>query len=166
MATLCTYKEDYDFSVRARKEGFKIVIVNNVLAYDINLREESYSDIYINMPLKDYLRGLRKKARAYVLGINFKVSIKDMIMFFLKNKRFLFYLGYIPIITLTLYGLLINNIFCILIYPAYITFYIFWQARKRDFKQILKSTTRSMIVGLPFSLLITYYFIKYSLIKK
>ena len=118
------------------------------------------------MPLKDYLRGLRKKARAYVLGINFKVSIKDMIIFFLKNKRFLFYLGYIPIITLTLYGLLINNIFCILIYPAYITFYIFWQTKKRNFKQILKSTTRSMIAGLPFSLLITYYFIKYSLIKK
>ena len=81
-----TLYEDLDFSVRAREKGFKIVKNLGIVAFDVNLASKDYSDVFIEMPIQKALRGLRKKARAKVLSLNFKINLKDMIRYYRNYK--------------------------------------------------------------------------------
>jgi len=57
-----TFAEDRYYGYLVRKSGYKVYSVNadKPLAYDVNLPKRS--DIYVNMSIRDYLRGLYKKA--------------------------------------------------------------------------------------------------------
>ncbi|MEM1581503.1 MAG: glycosyltransferase [Candidatus Bathyarchaeia archaeon] len=153
-----TLYEDMDFSVRARKKGFKIMKNTDVIAFDINLTSEKYSDIFTEMPIKDSLRGLRKKAKAKVLSLNFSISLVDMVKYYWKNKRYLMYLSYLPVMVLLIPGFVCRNWALIILPFMYPTFYMLYQARKRGFKKGLAIFMRSFLVGFPLSLLMIYYF--------
>ena len=160
-----TYSEDLYFSAMARTLNFKMVQNRGVRAYDINLMKRKYSDIFVDMPLEYHLRGLRKKAEAHVLTCDFDVTFKAFLKFFMRNKRYAFYLGYIPVAIITVYGFLSSQLLLLLL-PAYIVLYLAWQVRKRGFLKALKAFLRSIIVGIPFSILLVYYFIKYAAVNR
>jgi len=157
--------EDMDFTIRAREKGFKIIANKHIVVFDINIRKREHSDIYIDMPLKNALKGLRKRAKVYVLASTLKPSLKETLNFFIKNKRYIFYLGYIPLALLTIYGIFLQNIY-LLSFPIYLTLFAVWQVKRRGFIRGVKAVLRSILVGLPFSLMLIYYFCKYIKPKK
>jgi glycosyltransferase involved in cell wall biosynthesis len=156
-----TSLEDYDFSAKARKKGFKIFANKAVQAFDINVWTQWYSDIHADMPLKTALRGLRKKAEVNVLACGPELTFTKATKFFLTYKRYLFYLGYIPALIFTVYGLLTNN-YAAFVFAIYLALFMIWQIKKRGVKKGINATIRSMIVGLPFSLLLIFYFTKHA----
>lgn len=156
-----TYSEDLYFSAMARMLNFRMVENSGVRAYDINLMKRKYSDIFVDMPLKYHLRGLRKKVEAHVLTCDFDVTFKAFLKFFMRNKRYSFYLGYMPVAIVTVYGFLSGQLL-LLFLPVYIALYLALQVRKRGFSKAVKAFLRSIIVGIPFSILLVYYFIKYA----
>jgi glycosyltransferase involved in cell wall biosynthesis len=155
-----TLYEDLDFSVRAREKGFKILKNPGILAFDINLENEYYSDIFTEMPLKKALKGLRKKAKAKILSFNFTINIKDFIKYFWENKRYLFYMGYLPAIILSFVGFCIRSLFFSTAFLVYLGGYILYQLKKRGVKKGLTIFVKSLLVGLPLSFLMIYYFVK------
>lgn len=158
-----TTLEDLDFSVRAREKGFRVLESKSVQAFDINIWKKGHSDMHIDMPLKNALRGLRKKAKVNVLAGGREVTFTKGIKFFFTYKRYLFYLGYIPALILTIYGLIMNVHWFALVFPVYLIFFALWQVKKRGVKRGIKALVRSILVGMPTSLLLIYYFSKYSL---
>jgi len=160
-----TTQEDLDFTIRAREKGFKIIANKHIVAFDINIRKRDHSDIYIDMPLKNALKGLRKKAKVLVLTSTIKPSLKEELNFFIKNKRYIFYLGYIPLALLTIYGIFLKNIY-FLSFPIYLTLFAVWQVKRRGFVRGVKAVLRSILIGLPSSLMLIYYFCKYIKPKK
>lgn len=157
--TIC---EDLDFSVRAREKGLKIILAKHVLTFDVNIWKKGFSDIHMEIPIRQSLRGVRKKARASALTYSFTLTFKDSLEFFWRNKRYPFYLGYIPAFILTVYGILAKNLL-VLFFPAYLLFFALWQIRKRGSKLAVQSVLRSLIVGVPRALWLVYYFAKYTL---
>jgi len=157
-----TLYEDLDFSVRAREKGFKIVKDPRVVAFDINLINKSYSDIFVEMPVRKALKGLRKKAKAKVLSLNFKVSLKDMVRYFWSYKRHLFYLGYALTFMTSIIGLSAKNFPLLVTFPLYSACYLLYQFQRRGIKRGLSVFVKSIIVGLPLSILMIFYFVKYS----
>jgi glycosyltransferase involved in cell wall biosynthesis len=156
-----TSLEDFDFSAHARRKKFKIFANKAVKAFDINLWTQPYSDIHIDMPLKTALRGLRKKTEANVLACGPEITFTKATRFFINNKRYLFYLGYIPALIFTVYGLLANN-YASFVFPIYLAFFVVWQIKKRGVKRGINSAIRSLIVGLPFALFLIFYFTKHA----
>ena len=156
-----TYDEDVYFCIIAREKGFKIAVDKRILAYDINMRKKGHSDIYVDMPLQRAIKGLRKKAKVHVLIDGFNINWRKMISFFLTNKRFLFYLGYIPTIIVSIYGLFTYS-YLSLAFPTYIMSFTLWQIKRRGMIRGLKSVLRSIIIGMPITLFLIYYFIIYS----
>jgi len=164
----CTYFEDQEFASHANRQGFKIMQAKNVIGFDINSRDQKYSDIYAcDMPVKKMLRGLRKKGKiqAERVTLGFSSVSKALTKFFWANKRYLFYLLYIPAIILTVIGVLILNLWLILVFPAYFLLYTVFQLRKRGFVRGLKTAERSLIVGVPTTYALVYYCMKLGLRK-
>lgn len=155
-----TVLEDFDFSLRARKHGFKLLINEGIQTFDVNIIKKGYSDIHIDMSLENALRGIRKKAYAQVMSHNFKITFKDMIDFFFQNKRYTFYLGYIPAAILSLYGVFSANIYFLIVFPVYFLLFTFWQIKRRGLNRGIKAIVRSVLVGVPTSICLLYYFIK------
>jgi glycosyltransferase involved in cell wall biosynthesis len=159
-----TFYEDQDFSSRASKQGFKILETRSVIGFDINANKP-HSDVYaFDMPLKKALRGIRKKGviQAQNATAGYPSIPKATIKFFLANKRYLFYVGYIPVIALTVIGILIQNIWLGLIFPLYFLLYTALQFKKRGFIRGLNAAVRSFIVGVPSTYALLYYCIKLS----
>jgi glycosyltransferase involved in cell wall biosynthesis len=156
-----TSLEDFDFSAKARQKKFRMFANEAVHAFDINLWTQWYSDINVDMPLKTALRGLKKKAEANVLACGPELTFTKATRFFLTYKRYLFYLGYIPALIFTVYGLLANN-YASFVFAIYLAFFVVWQIKKRGVKKGINATIRSMVVGLPLSLLLIFYFAKYA----
>jgi glycosyltransferase involved in cell wall biosynthesis len=159
-----TYDEDVYFCIIAREKGFKIAVDKRIRAYDINIRKKEHSDIYVDMPLRRAIKGLRKKAKAHVLMNGFDINLKMVISFFLINKRYAVYLGYLPMLVFTIYGLYMKN-YLALFFPFYILAFFTWQILRRGMNRGLKALIRSIIIGVPFSLSLLYYFIFYYLKK-
>lgn len=157
--TIC---EDLDFSVRAREKGFKIVMNKKIKVLDINIIKKSHSDIHIDMPLKNAIRGIKKKSKAQVLGCSSTMTFREAIKFFLENKRYIFYLGYVPTIILLIWGVYLKNLFLSIIFPLYLLFFTFWQLKRRGFRKAPKAVVRSFLVGVPTSLWLLYYSAKYT----
>lgn len=160
----CTFYEDYDFTCRATEQGFKIFLeTKNVTGFDIN-SNIPYSDIYFDMPIKKTLRGLRKKGliQAQDITTGFPSISKAVIRFFLANKRYIFYVGYIPVIVLTVIGILVQDLWLSLIFPLYFLLYAIIQIKKRGFARGLNAIVRSLIVGVPTTCALLYYSIKLS----
>jgi glycosyltransferase involved in cell wall biosynthesis len=156
-----TSLEDFDFSAKARKKGFRIFVNKVVQAFDINIWTQWYSDIHADMPLRTSLRGLRKKAEVNVLACGPEITFTKATRFFLTYKRYLFYLGYIPALIFTVYGLLANN-YAAFVFAIYLALFVVWQIKKRGVKKGINAAIRSMVVGLPFALLLIFYFTKHS----
>jgi glycosyltransferase involved in cell wall biosynthesis len=154
--TVC---EDLDFSYRAGKKGYKMIALGHVLTFDVNMWKKGYSDTHIDMPLKYAVRGIRKKAEIQVLTYNTKITAKVTISFFLKNKRYLFYLGYAPAVFLTICGLFLYMPLT-LAFPSYLLAFAIWQIRKRGFTRGLQSTLRSILIGVPYASWLVFYSIK------
>jgi glycosyltransferase involved in cell wall biosynthesis len=159
-----TFYEDQDFSSRATKIGFRIFETRNVIGFDIN-SNKPYSSVYaFDMPLKKALRGIRKKGliQAQNVTAGFPSINKAVIKFFWANKRYLFYVGYIPVIVLTVTGILIQNLLLSLIFPLYFLLYTIIQFKKRGFIKGLNAAVRSFLVGIPTTYALLYYCIKLS----
>ncbi|MCW4004371.1 MAG: glycosyltransferase family 2 protein [Candidatus Bathyarchaeota archaeon] len=159
-----TFYEDRDFSAKANKLGFKILETRNIIGFDVNTNRPQ-SDIYaFDMPLKKALRGIRKKALVQAQEISGDYS--SVGKFLLTNKRYIFYVGYMPAIFLTVIGVFILNLWVSLIFPAYFLFYAVIQFRKRGFMQGFNAAARSIIVGVPTTYALLYYCLKLYLKNK
>ena len=156
-----TTQEDLDFCLRAKEKGFELMLCRNVIVLDVNMFNVAYSDIYIDMPLKDALIGIRKKSRAQVYAYDFSSGWRTTVNFFSQYKRYLFYIVYIPTIALTIYGLLTRNTYLILVFPVYALIYISLQIKRRGITRGLKAFVRSLIVGVPDAFWVIYYLIEY-----
>lgn len=152
--TIC---EDLKFSFEATKIGTKIITLKHILTFDVNMWKKEYSDTHITMPLKHAVKGIRKKAEIQAL------TAINAIIFFLKNKRYLFYLGYLPAILLSVSGLIFLNTYLILTFPVYLLTFTIWQIRKRGVLHGLQSALRSILVGMPYASCLVFYFSKLAL---
>jgi glycosyltransferase involved in cell wall biosynthesis len=161
-----TVLEDCDFSVRARGMGFKIIRNKKIQTFDVNIIKKDHSDIHIDMPLKDAVRGISKKSRAQVLAHNFTLTFRDAIEFFFQSKRYIFYLGYIPTAIFTIYGIFFMNFYLLAVFPIYLSSFTLWQFKRRGFRRGIKAVLKSLVVGVPTSLYLVYYFIVYILRRK
>jgi glycosyltransferase involved in cell wall biosynthesis len=161
-----TFFEDQDFSSHATRQGFKILLTRNVIGFDLK-SEKPYSDIYFDMSLRNTFRGLRKKAamQAQTVTKGATSTSGAVTRFLWANKRYLFYIGYVPAIALTLVGVLLQNLWLTLILPLYFLLYAIVQFKKRGFARGLKALMRSFIVGVPTTYALLYYCLKLSLKK-
>jgi glycosyltransferase involved in cell wall biosynthesis len=157
-----TIQEDTDFCLRAKEQGFKIMVDPGVVALDVNMYTMAHSDICIDMSLKDALKGIRKKSKVQVYAYNFASGLKSSLNFFSQYKRYIFYLLYLPAVVLTVYGIFAQNIYLALVFPVYALLYTVLQVRRRGVKRGLKTFLLSLIVGVPNALWVTYYWIKYT----
>jgi glycosyltransferase involved in cell wall biosynthesis len=158
-----TIQEDVDFCLRASEKGYKLLFNPNITVLDVNMYTMGHSDVSIDMPLKDAVRGIRKKSRAQVYEFDFSVDFKSKLRFLKRFKRYGFYLLYLPAFVLTVCGILLQNVFLALVFPVYDLLYIGLQIRKRGVKKGLKAFAYSLIIGIPDAVWFAYYFIKYSL---
>lgn len=159
-----TFYEDQDFSARASKLGYKILETRSVIGFDVNAKI-AHSDIYaFDMPLNKALRGIRKKAviQAQNITAGYPSVRKATSKFLLSNKRYLFYVGYVPAIAITIVGILLLNLWVALVFPAYLLVYTVMQLRKRGIKRGLNATARSIIVGIPSTYALLWYCLKLS----
>ena len=156
-----TIGEDDDFSVSARMKNFKIYLDTTVSAVDVNISREKQSDIHIDMPLQDAMSSMRRKSRAQAFGSMLNPTYKDVAKYFLGNKkRYTYYLGYIPMLTITILGLVIGNLILVAVFPVYFCFYAILQFKNRGLKRGCKAITRSFLVGVPTATFILYYLLK------
>ena len=72
---------------------------------------------------------------------------------------------YIPLLSILIYGLM-NNLYLSAPFLVYISVISSVQMDRRGLKLGLKATARGMIVGIPFSLLLLYYFLIYAFSKQ
>lgn len=152
-----TFFEDADFSSKARKLGYKILLTRNVIGFDINSNKR-YSSVYaMDIPIKEQLRGMRKKAMFQADTVTDGIVSKNVTSFFWANKRYLIYVGYVPAVALTVAGVLLSNIWLSLFLPAYFLLFLAAQIRRRGITQALKSAVRSIIVGIPTTYALLYY---------
>jgi hypothetical protein len=156
--TIC---EDLDFTYRANKKGYKVIGLGHVLTFDVNMWKKGYSDTHIDMPLKYAVKGIRKKAQIQILTYDTKITARVTISFFLKNKRYLFYIGYVPAFFLTIGGLFLY-LPLTLAFPSYLLAFAIWQTKKRGFTRGLQSTLRSILIGVPYVCWLVFYSIKYA----
>ena len=162
-----TVIEDADFSFRAIEEGFRIVQVEEVIGLDVNSRRNRFSEVSgIDMSLRNSLRGIGKRAKVQLLAYKSPMTLNAAIEFFMENKRILFYLGYVPIVILMIYGFADQNLILALTGPTYLGAFMIFQIKKRGLSKGLKATMRSVIVGIPLSVLLVYYSLKLILRKK
>lgn len=160
-----TFYEDQDFSLRAKQQGFKILLTQSIVGFDVNSDRQQYSDIYaFDMPLKKALRGIRKKGIIQAKNVTSGCpSIgKAVTRFFLANKRYLFYAGYLPALILAVIGVVLQNLWLSLVFPAYFAVYAILQFKKRGFGRGLNAAARSVIVGVPSTYALLYYCMKLS----
>jgi glycosyltransferase involved in cell wall biosynthesis len=157
-----TIAEDSDFALKTIRNNFKIALIKNILVLDIDILSMDYSDIHIDMSIRDGLKGLRKKVKSRMLINEYEWNIKRGINYFYDNKRLIFYLGYLPITLISLYGLIKNNVLSIL-FILYFLSHSIYQIRKRNLSLGLKSSIRSILVGIPYATLVIYYILKYSI---
>ncbi len=151
-----TNQEDVDFCLRARAQGFKIMVDPNVMVLDVNNFKVASSDIYIYMPLKDAMRGIKKKSQVQVYAYDFPESESPW-KFFLNYKRYVFYLLYIPAIVLTIIGILLQSIYLALVFPVFALLYTALQIRRRGVSRGIKMFVISIIVGIPNAFWVTVY---------
>jgi len=152
--------EDFDFSLRARKEGFKIISHGGIRAIDINIWNKLGSDIFVDLPIVGYLKCLRKRAKLVILAKGFKITLKTIINHFLAEKYSVIYMSYIPLAILTVLGLLWKSpIFFAL--PLYLLLLSSVQIKKRGLKRGLRALCVGIVVGLPYSILQIFYCIKF-----
>jgi glycosyltransferase involved in cell wall biosynthesis len=161
--TEVNYYEDLDFCINARSKGFTVCLHTGVRAVDVNIRGSALSDVFVHSPLKQQIRGLRKKARAKTYALGFKVTPVDVLRYFLKYKRHLFYLSYAATIPLSLAGLALGNPLLASTLPAEVAAYLAYQVRRRGLKGGLKTTLLSVLVGLPLAALMLAYSFKAAL---
>lgn len=168
-----TFAEDIDFTSRATEAGFKLFETKNIVV--INLKSDNpYSHIYFDMPIKTTLRGTRKKSAIQAQHITanyqwitngFPPVSKAVARFFFSNKRYLFYVGYVPAIVLTVIGVLIQNLWVGLVFPMYFLVFTAFQCKKRGLFKGLYSGLRSLVVGIPTTYVLLYYFAKLAIKK-
>ncbi|MCW4043968.1 MAG: glycosyltransferase [Candidatus Bathyarchaeota archaeon] len=160
-----TIWEDGDFSIRAREQNFRMLANKKIEVFDVNMIKKTYSDIYIDMPLRSAMKGIRKKSRTEVLVYKNALPYLGVMNFFLRRKRYVFYLGYLPALLLSLIGVLAQNLMIALIFPVYLFSFAVWQFARRGLAKGAKALMRSLLVGFPNAFFIAYYFAKFGLIK-
>ncbi len=162
-----TVHEDQDFTTRATKLGFKIVETRRIIGFDVNSSQQ-YSDIYaFDMPIKRELRGIRNrgKVEAQNLTAGSSSASRTLMGFFWANKRCLFSIGYVPVIALTVAGVLLQNLWLSLVFPVYFLLFTFNQIIRKGFARGLSIALGSFVVGIPVNYSLIYYSIKQSFQK-
>ena len=157
--------EDDDFGLRAKKKGFKTIVNTGISIFDLNIGRIGQSDIHVDMPLRDAMSNMRKKAKARAFGCSPNPKFKD-VLFIVGHKRYAYYLGYIPTLLLFILGILTRNVFLLIIFPLYLGYYVVVQIRRRGLKKGLIAVDRSFLVGVPTTLWLLYYLIKRPITKE
>ncbi len=155
-----TIQEDTDFSLRARALGFKVMIDPSIVVIDVNMLNVAYSDICIDMSLRDAMRGIRRKSQVQVYAYNFSAGWKNTLNFFKLYKRYVFYLLYIPAIVLTVLGVAFWNLYLTLVFPAFALLYMALQIRRRGISRGAKAFVLSLLVGIPNAVWVTVYWLQ------
>jgi len=97
--------EDRYFGYQLRSCGYKLNFITskNPLAYDINIKK--YSDIYIKMPIIEYLRAINKKTFALAYTNYDGNALRSSISFLksLEGKRTIFHTFYLSLILVGLF---------------------------------------------------------------
>lgn len=155
-----TIQEDTDFSLRARAQGFRIMIDPAIVVIDVNMFNVAYSDICIDMSLRDAMRGIRRKSQVQVYAYNFSAGWKNTLHFFSLYKRYVFYLLYIPVIVLTVLGILLGNVYLAVVFPLYALLYTVLQIRRRGVARGVKAFVLSLLVGIPNAVWVTVYWLQ------
>lgn len=155
-----TSMEDFDFCMKAKQKGFTILIYKNIISYDINVPKIWFSDIYVDIPLKSSLKALNKRARAAVFGYSINWNLKIYIKFIISNLRYLFYLSYVPMFFFFFIGIIKYNFYFIFIFSFHIGLFLIWQINRRGILKGIRSLIKSVLVGLPLSLIITFHIFK------
>jgi glycosyltransferase involved in cell wall biosynthesis len=159
-----TWIEDFDFLLRAKNYGFRIVKAKGLRSLDINLKDGN-SDIVASTPLKQCWRGLFKKAKLMVI-YHLTTPNQTIFSYYRQNPRYIFYAGYPIAIALSLYGFSSHSPLFESMFGLYFGFYLLWQLKKeRKLRKALKTTLRSLALGTPLSYSYLYYFLKYSLVS-
>lgn len=152
-----TLYEDADFCWRARKLGFRIFLHEGVHALDLNLAGDPKSDIFTSKPLRELMRGLRKKGKAKAFCLDFRPSFISFIKYISRNPRHAFYLGYTLIVPLLIFSAVYRNLFLTLIALSYILGYAIVQIMRRGLKLGIKILIASFLVGMPINVVMMYY---------
>jgi alanine-alpha-ketoisovalerate/valine-pyruvate aminotransferase len=156
-----TFYEDYDFTIRATDMGFKLMETRNVIGFDIN-SDRPYSDLSVDMSVKNTLRGLRKKGiiQAQTITAGSASVGKGVAKFFLANKRYIFYVVHVPALVLLVVGAIFLNLWLVLIPLLYFLLYAAMHIRKRGFAKGASAFARSFTVGIPTTYATLYYCLK------
>jgi len=156
-----TWYEDFDFAVRAREAGFRVMRLPGFRALDVNVRKEAFSNIYAIMPLRDYARGLHKKARAEAYGSYLSVGLKEVIRHLSRKPGLLFCMSYPPVILLSaLAAASMGNPLLLLLFPAYLLPLALGQVLKRGPRAGLASLVKSVLVGPIYAYLLVAYLVR------
>ena len=156
-----TIQEDTDFCLRAREQGFKLMVDPNITVLDVNMFNVAYSDICIDMSFGDALKGIRKKSQVQVYAYTFKRGWRNN--FFWQYKRYVFYLLYLPAIAVTAIGIAAQNLFAALAFPVYASFYTALQIRRRGIARGVRAFVLSLLVGIPNAVWAAVYWVKYKI---
>ncbi|MEN3051764.1 MAG: glycosyltransferase [Candidatus Methanosuratincola petrocarbonis] len=147
--------EDRYFGYELRKQGYKLkVLASDIpLAYDINIKK--YSDIYIKMPIIDYLRAINKKSLALAYT-NYKGDTLRSLVSFLKSidgKRATFHTLYVGAIVVGLlyFALMKEIIGVVIMFLGFLTLAL-WTfnmrvKRCRDLKETFSCMFKYSIFG-------------------
>jgi glycosyltransferase involved in cell wall biosynthesis len=154
-----TIQEDTDFCLRAKEQGFKLMLDPNITVLDVNMFNVAYSDICIDMSFSDAVKGIRKKSQVQVYAYTFKAGWRNN--FFWQYKRYVFYLLYLPAFILTAYGIATQNILFALVFPLYALVYTTLQVRRRGLARGVRAFVLSLLVGIPNAVWATIYWVKY-----
>jgi glycosyltransferase involved in cell wall biosynthesis len=158
--------EDADFTIRAREKGFRVFGVEGIHEFDLHLFKEPSFSAHATRPLSMVWRGLRTKAKAKAIGYSLHPRPLDPLRFLWETKRYAYYLGHIPMIAITIAGLLLHNVWLALVFPCYLLPFAVWQVKRRGWTLGAKATLRSLTLGTPIATCTLYYLIKCSLWKE
>lgn len=162
-----TVLEDCDFTLRARAKGFTAIAYLGVVVFDANVANQPFADVYgIDVPLRDALRGVRKRTRIQALMIseNSRQTHRYvMTSFFLRNVRYLLYMGYVPATIVSIIGLTLMNLILMLAFPAYFLCFLAMQIARQGAKRGAKAAVRSLLVGVPTAFALLYYGLYFSI---
>jgi glycosyltransferase involved in cell wall biosynthesis len=155
--------EDGDFSLYAR--NFRVFSNNKIGAFDINVARVKHSNVYVDMPLHEAMRGIRKASRTEVTVSQYLLH-QSLRKYISINKRYVFYAGYLPLIVLTIAGFFLRNLLLTSFFPIYVLLFALLQFKRKGIVQGAKSVVRSLAIGVPTSLFVMYYFAKFALTKR
>jgi glycosyltransferase involved in cell wall biosynthesis len=152
-----TFFEDRDFCKKAMESGFKIARLNGLKIYDINVRRQPFSSIYVDMYFKLQLKGIRKKARLAFYSDEIK-CLRDILKIF-RSSSTIVCGGFVISLGLSIMGLFYYT-FLIPALWIYITIYLILAIHQYGLRRGFHVLVKLIVVNMPFFIACTYFAIR------